>query len=119
MVSRDGPPERGHHGLVLRPADPAPAAAHGRARGLVVAGVVVLAGLVVTASLGRWAHQDVAGTEFVTRFWTLPLVGGAAYGVAGAVLAGLRPRLPLGWLLLGVGLTMALVAASTEYAIAA
>jgi two-component system NarL family sensor kinase len=118
MVSRDAAAGRGHHGLVLSPAVPAPVAARGQGRVLVVAGVVVLAVLVLGAAVGRWANRDVAGTEFVTRFWTLPLVGGTAYGAAGAVLARLRPRLPLGWLLMGVGLTMALVAASTEYAIA-
>src|SRR4051794_34878710 len=119
MVSRDGPPWRGHHGLVLRAADSTPAAVRGRTRVPVVAAGVVLTALVVGAAVGRGGNQDVAGTEFITRFWTLPLIGGAAYGGAGVVLVKLRPRLPLGWLLLGVGVALALTAAATEYAIAA
>jgi two-component system NarL family sensor kinase len=75
--------------------------------------------VVLVAVAGRWSNRAVPDTEFVGAFWTLPVVGGLAYAAFGGWLATVRPRLPLGWLMLGVGWLMALASIGQEYAVAA
>src|SRR4051794_26932181 len=79
---------------------------------------LLVVGAVVAAGVGRALNADVPNTDFA-KYWPLFVFGGTAYGATGGWLAAVRPRLPLGWLMLAVGASMAFGGLCGEYAIAA
>lgn len=87
-----------------------------RARGLVTVGVLLC---VASLLLATWVlrRPDVAVLEQTIRAEVdvLPEFLGLAWAVTGGVIAVLRPRNALGWLLLGVGVCQALSGALAAY----
>lgn len=74
--------------------------------------LVVLLGVV-----GAWLHAGNEGNPLaagVSDWWAMGVVAAMAFGPTGAWLAAARPRLPLGWLLLAIGLLSSVSLVSTE-----
>lgn len=83
--------------------------------GLVAGGVVAGCGI-VGAGL-HWVNVRELGPSTGADFWLLGLVGSVAFGIGGAALAGTRPRLAVGWLLLMVGLSQGMALLGREWGI--
>src|SRR3712207_5465615 len=84
---------------------------------------VLLSALAVTLAVvgGGWhlANDDVLPGAGVTDWWLMGVVGANAFGVPGGWLAHSRPRHPLGWLFLGLGLASGVSLVATEYGLSA
>jgi hypothetical protein len=81
--------------------------------GLLVIELGLFAGFFWMDHLLRVAGRD--DLQVLDPFAIPPSVAALTAGVVGAVLAGRRPRHPVGWLLLGMGLDMAASGASVGY----
>ncbi len=101
---------------VLRPARSDGASTRLRATAFGVAGMAFAA--CATAVLLQARNADIASAQAFLSFWPFVVVGGAAYSSTGCWLAAARPRERVGWLLLGIGATLALGALTMEYAVA-
>ena len=81
----------------------------------VVAGAATVSAALVALVL-HVENRGVPGADFLA-FWPVVVVAALAYGVTGAWLATLRPRNPVGWLMLLTGSTFALSQLAVEIAV--
>ena len=92
------------------------------ARGVDVAVASLAAVVVLSLVCGVALHLSQANAPLaagVTDWWTMPVVGGIAFGGAGLWLARARPWLGIGWLLAGIGVLLSTSGAALEYGVAA
>jgi len=82
-------------------------------------GVAVCAVAVAVGAGVAWHVRGAGGplTEGVTDWWLTWLAAGVGYSAAGAWLALARPALPVGWLLLAVGVLSGASFAGVEYGV--
>ena len=92
-------------------AHPGAARAAAGALALLVPGGVV-AGVFLHAATG-----DQPLTRGVTTWWLMQATAAVSFGGTGAWLAAQRPRLVVGWILLGVGVVQALTFVAIEYGV--
>jgi two-component system NarL family sensor kinase len=125
FASRDARPKLRHHGPVSTmaartgPLSTRPRRRLGvRAASSGLLGVVTL-GLIVAAAAMHLAQPPSAPTAGVTDWWLMPIAGAVGFGGTGTWLGLARPRLPVGWVLLALGLAHALAAFTLEYGVRA
>src|SRR5581483_5244420 len=94
----------------------------GRVRGHRAAGVVALGlggSAIALVAAGALLHvlDHAAAAAPITQWWVTNGVSAIGLGLPGALLAARRPRNPIGWILLAVGVGHALTLFSREYAV--
>src|SRR5581483_5806691 len=94
----------------------------GRVRGHRAAGVVALGlggSAIALVAAGALLHvlDHAAAAAPITQWWVTNGVSAIGLGLPGTLLAVRRPRNPIGWILLAVGVGHAVTLASREYAV--
>jgi signal transduction histidine kinase len=80
-------------------------------------GALSTVGLAATGVVLHIADGDAPGNHDLMAWWLVGATAAVAYGLTGAWLVTVRPRLTVGWLLLAIGLCQAIGFAGPQYAV--
>ncbi|MEU6789610.1 histidine kinase [Nonomuraea angiospora] len=81
------------------------------------AGAALTLGLTAAGIVLHLADGRTPGNPDLMAWWPMSATAACSYGLMGAWLAGARPRLVIGWLLLAIGLLQTISFAGPQYAV--
>ncbi|MEV0237689.1 hypothetical protein [Nonomuraea sp. NPDC050786] len=88
-----------------------------RVRASAALGAALALALAAAGVVLHVADGQAPGNRDLMAWWPMSATAACAYGLMGAWLAGARPRLVIGWLLLAIGLCQAVSFAGPQYAV--